>query len=272
MNSQDTLTLMESAKMVIICSHGFINSERHDFAEFKAYFDSINERKNLEVELCYLYDPLDKKTYRHKLMFQKLLGMCQDYARRGYIIYLLSYSFSAGMCAHAAAMIPQVRKIILAAPTIFLIKTKLLGTYLRVAYKDIKLRIKHGKKAARIMEKMKTKGVVRLSYNIALATFRERKWFRKVPCKTLMIKGSNDSFAASNTFHTISRRIKKAPSTMKVYPNENHLMVIHLEHGKKAYDDILNFTFHFKISDRVEEEEDYEALKIALGGEGGDRA
>ena len=268
MDSRDTLFLTEHAKMVIICAHGFINNDRHDLQEFKDYFDRINTRKNLEVQLVYLYDPTDKKSYKHKLMYQRLLTKCQEYANKGYIIYILGYSFSAGMCAHVASLVPQVRKMVLVAPTIYLIKTKLLGNYLKVAYKDIKLRLKHGKKAARIMEKMKTKGVVRLSYNIALATFRERKWFRKVKCKTLMLKGSEDSFASSNTFHTISKRIfKKVPSTMKVYPGQDHLMILHIEKGKIAYDDILNFTYHFKTSEQREEAEDLESLKLAIGNE-----
>ena len=267
MNTQDTISLMDNAKIVIICVHGFINSERHDFLEFKDYFDKINTKKNLEVKLAYLYDPTDKKTYKHKLMYRKLLDFCQSYADKGYIIYLLGYSFSAGICAHVSSQIPQVRKLILASPTIYLVKTKLLRTYLKVAYKSIKLRIKHGKKAARIMAKMKTKGVVRLSYNIALATFRERKWFRKVKCKTLMFKGSDDSYVTSSTFYTITKRIKKAPSTMKVYPGKDHLMIIHITSGKIAYDDILAFAFHFKTSEQREEEEDIESLKLAIAQE-----
>ena len=198
----------------------------------KDYFDKINTKKNLEVKLAYLYDPTDKKTYKHKLMYRKLLDFCQSYADKGYIIYLLG-----------------------------------LKTYLKVAYKSIKLRIKHGKKAARIMAKMKTKGVVRLSYNIALATFRERKWFRKVKCKTLMFKGSDDSYVTSSTFYTITKRIKKAPSTMKVYPGKDHLMIIHITSGKIAYDDILAFAFHFKTSEQREEEEDIESLKLAIAQE-----
>ena len=200
-------------------------------------------------------------------MYRKLLDFCQSYADKGYIIYLLGYSFSAGICAHVSSQIPQVRKLILASPTIYLVKTKLLKTYLKVAYKSIKLRIKHGKKAARIMAKMKTKGVVRLSYNIALATFRERKWFRKVKCKTLMFKGSDDSYVTSSTFNTITKRIKKAPSTMKVYPGKDHLMIIHITSGKIAYDDILAFAFHFKTSEQREEEEDIESLKLAIAQE-----
>ena len=45
MNTQDTISLMDNAKIVIICVHGFINSERHDFLEFKDYFDKINTKK-----------------------------------------------------------------------------------------------------------------------------------------------------------------------------------------------------------------------------------
>lgn len=117
------------------------------------------------------------------------------------------------------------------------------------------------------MAKMKTKGVVRLSYNIALATFRERKWFRKVKCKTLMFKGSDDSYVTSSTFYTITKRIKKAHSTMKVYPGKDHLMIIHITSGKIAYDDILAFAFHFKTSEQREEEEDIESLKLAIAQE-----
>lgn len=261
MNTQDTLYLTEHAKMVIICAHGFINNNRHDLTDFKEYFDRINTKPNLEVVPVFLYDPQDKKTYKHKKMTQTLLAKVKEYADNGYIIYLLGYSFSAGICAHVASVVPQVRKLILVAPTIFLIKTKLLGIYLKVAYKNIKLRIKHGKKAARIMERMKTKGVIRLSFNIALATFRERKWFRKVPCKTMMLKGSEDSFASSNTFHTISKRIKKASSTMKIYPKQSHLMILHYDQGKSAFDDILSFTYHFKFNEESEYEEDLEFYK-----------
>lgn len=45
MNTQDTISLMDNAKIVIICVHGFINSERHDFLEFKDYLIKLTLRK-----------------------------------------------------------------------------------------------------------------------------------------------------------------------------------------------------------------------------------
>lgn len=244
-------------KRIMICCNGFINTKNHACLEFSDYFHSINKNLDMEVITIDLYDPRDPKTYKRKLQRKVLIDEVSKWADKNYIIYLLGYSYSAGICAHVSTLFPQVRKLILISPTLYLLKTRLLVSYLKTAAKYLKIRFRHPRKSKSAMNRMRTKGIIRLSYNVARSIFSERKYFKKVRCKVFVGKAINDSFCIGKTLWKITHSLELNRVTLKSYPQGGHNMIMHLDSGKECFDDILLFAFHFKNpEDNIEENEE----------------
>ena len=257
---QDTLTLTRTSfyktiqvKRVLICFHGFMTSSWHDCTAFKKYFDSINDNPNFEVELVNLYTWGDKSTYSSKSFYKLAYEAVKKHIDKGEIVYLLSYSFSADLAARLTCEFPQIEKLCLISPTTYIVKTKLLASYISMAVKNLKLRLKYKRKAKKIIQKTKMDGIVRLAINIAKSIVKNRKYLKYVNCKVFMCKGNKDEFSISQTFHYISRKSKNAIIMSKTYPDENHVMFCTLEHGIRVFQDVLRFTFHMKKVMEVEE-------------------
>lgn len=236
-------------KKVLICFHGYQTRNIHDLQEFKNYFEEKNRDKNCEVYLANLYDFGDKTTYNQKLMYDRARSVTKAFIDKGYLVYVLAYSFSAGIGARICEEFPEISKLVLVSPTTYLLKTKLLINYLKVAYNHIKFRIKFKKKASSIMKKTKMAGIVKLSYAISVSIVINRKHLKKLRCKIFMIKGLNDEFSISNTFSYVSNKAKRAITVSKIYPGRNHTMIINRETGIDEYNDILKFVFHMNISE-----------------------
>lgn len=244
-------------KRILICCNGFINTKNHACFEFKEYFDSLNTNENNLVKTIDLYDPKDPKTYNRKVQRKVLIEEVKIWAEKNYIIYLLGYSYSAGICAHVSTLFPQVRKLIFISPTVYLLKTKLLVSYLKTATKYLKIRIKHPNKSKNAMNRMRTKGIIRLSYNVARSIFNERKHFRKVRCRVFVGKAQNDSFCIGKTLWKITHSLELNLVTLKSYPEGGHTMIMHTDIGKECFDDILAFAFHYKNpADTLDEKEE----------------
>lgn len=145
-------------KRVIICCNGFINTKKHNLKCFKDYFETINTDENNEVCLISLYSPEDKTTYNRNKQYNVLKSKIDEYVQKNYIIYLLGYSYTAGFVAKAASEYPEhIRKLILISPTIYLLKTKLLWNYLKVAAKYIHMKIKNPVRTKKAMSKVECK-------------------------------------------------------------------------------------------------------------------
>lgn len=243
-------------KKVLICLHGFETTKTHDITSFKKYFERVNISDEFEVVLINLYDYGDKRTYRHKLMLIKAENACREYLNRGYIVYLLAYSFSAGIAARCCTDFPQIEKLTLISPTIYVLKTKLLSGYAKLLGKRYKFKAKYKKKATKMFVKDHSAGLTKLLINILIATVKYRKYLKSLRCKVFMVKGNDDEVCITNTFSYISKKSKNTITMSKVYPNEDHMMIISLEHGKMVYDDVLRFNFHIEKGDDFNSDSD----------------
>lgn len=236
-------------KKVLICFHGFETTKTHDITAFKQYFESVNVSGEFEVALVNLYDYGNKKTYRHKTMLLRAENACREYLNRGYMVYILAYSFSAGIAARCCTDFPQIEKLTLISPTIYVLKTKLLSGYCKLLGKRLKFKAKYKKKAAKMIARDHSAGITKLLINILIATVKYRKYLKSLRCKVFMVKGNNDEVCITNTFSYISKKSKNTITMSKVYPNEDHMMIISKEHGKMVYDDVLRFNFHIEKGD-----------------------
>ncbi len=243
-------------KRVLICFHGFETSTRHDISSFKEYFDKLNNNKNYEVALINLYDWGNKKTYKSKLMLQRAENAVKEYLDKGYVVYLLAYSFSVGIAAKCCTDFPQIEKLALISPTIYLIKTKLLSGYMKMLTKRLKFKAKYRKKAQSMIKRDHSAGLLKLVLSISKCILKYRKYLKALRCKVFMTKGNQDELCISNTFSYISHKSKNSITMSKIYPGEDHMMFMSLEHGKRAYDDVLRFIFHVYDFDEENENND----------------
>ncbi len=247
-------------KRVIICCNGFINLKKHALAVFKEYFDQVGHDENHEVKLINLYDPDDKKTYNRKKQINVLAEQVKQYAEQNYIIYLLGYSYTCGICARVATMFPKyIRKLIFISPTLYLLKTKLLMSYLKMAAKYIKIRCKHPKKSKKTVEKAHIKGIIPIAYNVACSIVKNRKYFKKVRCRVFVGKSKDDAFCIGKTLWKITHRLEQNQVTIKSYQSGGHTMIMHLELGKECFDDILQFAYHI-VNPQFDKEENEEKI------------
>lgn len=248
-------------KRVIICCNGFINTKKHNLKCFKDYFETINTDENNEVCLISLYSPEDKTTYNRNKQYNVLKSKINEYVQKNYIIYLLGYSYTAGFVAKAASEYPEhIRKLILISPTIYLLKTKLLWNYLKVAAKYIHMKIKNPVRTKKAMSKSRMQGIIPISYNIALSIYKNRRYFKKVKCKVFVGKVQNDELCIGKTLWKITHKLLASMVTIKSYVEGGHTMIMDLEYGKQCYDDILAYTFHIANPD---DKKDEEAEKLA---------
>lgn len=180
-------------KKVLICLHGFQSSKEHDLKAFKDYFESLNDNPNLEVCLVDLFEFGEKETYNSKKMFRKADETVRDYLAKGYVVYMLAYSFSVGIAARICSEHPEIEKLVLVSPTIYLIKTGLLQGYISLLIKHMKV-TRMMKKRKRMLKASKTMnpGFFILAIAIAASIRKNRKYLKKLSCKVFIFKGSED--------------------------------------------------------------------------------
>jgi esterase/lipase len=237
-----------NVRRVLICFHGFQVSRTHDFTQFKAFFEENNPKPGFfEVALVSLYDFGDPKTYKPRLMIRRAEEAVESYRKKGYVIYLLAYSFSATIAARLAVEYPEIQKITLVSPTISLLKTGILRGYLKLLrkYLRMKRRLKPRLNDSQKAKVKKEGGMFKLAWAIARIIHQNRHYLKKVSCKVFMLKGQEDELSVGNTFTSIAKETSRAISSTTIYPGGDHVMIINLATGRKAYCDILSFNFHF---------------------------
>lgn len=236
----------QDVKRVLLCLHGFKTQSRHDCEDFRKYFNRVNTNKNFDVVNVTFYEWGNPKTYHHVSFYEKCKKTVQEYLDKGCVVYILAYSFSASLGAKLCVDFPQIEKLVLVAPTTYLVKTRLLYNYLAFAAKQIHFKFKYKNKAKKIMKKNKTERIITLFWAMTFTLTSYRKYLKKLKCKVFMIKGAKDEFSINHTFSYVSYKAKDAITISKVYPGHNHTMFMDVKRGKDAFKDVLYFIFHIE--------------------------
>lgn len=222
-------------KKVLALVHGFMIHDRHDFKAFKKYFDQQDLAEEYEVVLFTLYDRLDSKSCNHKNMFKSLCQQIEAYGPDREVI-LLGYSFSCSMVAKASLLYSNIKRVILVAPTNSLFKTKLIFTYIKLAFKSIQIKLKYGKKKAEtIMNKTKLTGVFTIAFNVAKSIVINRKYFKKVNKPLLYLRGTKDLMSLQSTYKEIHSHLKTNYCRVEVFEDYDHHFVRFEESITKSF-------------------------------------
>lgn len=193
-------------KIKVLLFHGFMIHDRHDLRHLKAYMDN-NPIDNVEFELVYLYDRKVTASSKDKNMKKVIKEIILKNIEAGYNVVPAGYSFSCGVASSIAKEL-NLPGVIYFAPSIQLLKTKLLPMHIKNAYKAAKLRIKYGKKKAeKIMEKTKTRGLVPLSFHLVCSMIKNRKAFSsEVPY--LIFRGNKDTYCLNDDLKYVAKKSK----------------------------------------------------------------
>lgn len=209
-------------RTVLLCLHGFMVHDRNDFGFMKKYFDQNNQDENLFLETPQLYNRLDNKTHSYKNMYKALQQAIKEHLEiPDTRVVLLGYSFNCGIIVRATNEF-NLDRVILFSPTTRLIENKLLNKYVHLAISNIKLKLKHGKKAKKIMERVKLSGTISLAYNVALSIVKNKKHFKKLRCPTLMVRGMQDELTTQKTLCNLLKLIKSDDRRVIMYPSYDH--------------------------------------------------
>lgn len=232
-------------RTALLCLNGFQNSDTHDATMMMDYF---NEHFKESIEGCevvpvQLFYPAKKETHHHRYFERQIASAIQDYARRGYRIILMGYSFSSSLaCKMASKYSSLVDRVILVAPVYDTVRNGLIPHYIKYAWKFHKLNKKYGARMAKAMGRNTTQGMFGLLVSIFSSILINRHYVSKVRQDTLVIHGEQDILC---TDHSIAIVLKKLKGNRNYYSYSNmtHGILKSLRENGIVYEDILNFSF-----------------------------
>lgn len=212
-------------KKVLLCVHGFMVHDDHDFNLFETYFHEQIDDPNLEIVKVFLYNRLNRKTIHHEAMFKELISITKKYIEEGYQVTLIGYSFSCSLVARAAKVL-NLDRVVFISPTNKLWKTKQIFKYVHIGLQSLKIRFKYGKKRSqRIMEKTKLTNTFKIALCIMRSTIKNRRYYKYVNVPCLIFKGQKDNLTLDSTIKEISHKIKSKYRGIYMFPNYDHFFI-----------------------------------------------
>lgn len=230
----------------VLLFHGFMVHDNHDLRYLKKYVDE-NPIDNATFELVYLYDRKKYSSSRKRKMVKNVCKKIKEYQRIGYEVMIIGYSFSCILAAEISKKM-KLKGVIYLAPTIQLFKSRLFNLHFLNVKKTIQLRLKHGhKKANKILDKSKIRGIIPLSYHITMIlTLNKIAYYNKIPF--LVIRGVRDHFSLPGDIAYLSEKSKAMykKSITKIGPEYNHYFMYKEDIIKDfLYDEIKEFIMRF---------------------------
>jgi esterase/lipase len=224
-------------KTVILCIHGFLTGQYHDFDYFKSY---IQDKYTGEIELVRLYDYADKSTYDSRKWGRIAEEIAKDYLSRDYTVDIIGYSMGASIAAYVASK-QNINKVVFIAPYIKLLGTKMLDHHIKLLFKTIKLKFRYRKDKTRFQKIKKRTVAISLLFQVLFSVRRYRKFYRKVFCETLIIMGLQDTSVPLTAASKAYRIIKSKKKQLWLLDHLDHVFIFSKEYGNDVFDRILTF-------------------------------
>lgn len=228
-------------KTVVICIHGLIKNNYHDFEEFKKYIDDQNT--DYEVYLHYLYQIDKPKTFHYRKMYKNLEKVISNYEKQNYNIILIGYSFSCGLCAKMNKK-HKISKIILISPVTKIFNKSGMKVYIKTFFKSLKKKalMINNKERIKKAKRMNTFYLPELLFS-CLSTLRHtNRSFKKIKCPTLIYYGDSDEFTKLKYVKKIYDQIKINNIEISIEENSNHVFIMSKKIDKyNYYKKLFNF-------------------------------
>lgn len=232
-------------KTALLCTNGFQNADIHDATAMKEYFEANFAKDYPECEIVpvQLFHPAEPKTHRAHL-YQKILeGKIREYIDKGYDIVLMGYSFSAALaCKMQYRYAKHIRKLVLVAPIYDTIVNHMIEGYVRYVLKFRRLSKKYGAAVAKAMGRNTTKGMIGLLLSILRSILFCRKYYKKVTCDTIIIRGEEDELCTPHSLHKVRYKMKSR-NILYSYKKMNHGILKTLRDNGPVFEDILSYAF-----------------------------
>ncbi len=232
-------------KTVLLCTNGFQTTDTHDSLPMQEYFLSTfaNDYPFCEIELVKLFEPSIKKTHKTKYFEEQLENAIEKYIKKDYIIYLMGYSFSAALvCKMAYKYKKYIPRVILVAPVYDTIINNAIPHYIKYAYKFHKLNKRYGKKVAKAIGRQTVQGLPKLLLSIFKSILVNKKYFKRFPQPTLLIRGLDDILCTNHAIKKVQRKLNNE-NELYLYPKMSHSILKTVRLNGIVYEDILHFAF-----------------------------
>ena len=232
-------------KTVLLCTNGFQTTDTHDSIPMQEYFLSTfaDEYDCCEVAVVKLFEPSKPDTHRCKYFEEQLSLAIEEYAKKGYNIYLMGYSFSCALVTKMAHKYKnEITRIILVAPVYDTIINNAIPHYIKYAYKFHKLNKKYGKKVAKAIGRQTVVGLPKLLLSIFKSILVNKKYFKRFKQPTLLIRGLDDILCTEHAIKKVQHKLKNE-NELYLYPKMTHSILKSVRLNGIVYEDILHFAF-----------------------------
>lgn len=232
-------------RTVLICLNSFQTMDTHDSKPLLDYFENTFKKDYplCEIDTLLLFEPSIKKSHKAKLYKKIVQDRISFYKEQGYDIILLGYSFS---CALASEMSVKnsdvVKKLILVAPIYDTILNGMIPAYIKYALKFSKLKKKYGAKVSKAIGRQTVEGMIGLLLSILKSILSCRKYYKKVSCDSLIIRGEADIMCTAHSLKKVDKKIK-GKHNIYSYSKLNHSILKSIRSDGAVFEDILNFAF-----------------------------
>lgn len=238
----------KTKKMAVVSIHGFLTGGTPDFEPFTKYLVR-NKIEEFEVVDFPMYDPGDKATIKWQKWLEIADEITKEYINNGYEVILMGYSMGSIIATEVMRRNPEIKRLIMLAPSYHIAWFKLPVSQLMVSFKKFRLYIKHRKRLKRAKKAFNHIKPVAIMIQIWKSKKALRKSIRKIENRQVdLIIGKKDSFIKRKKVAKYIKKNLHSSSKLETYwlPEVDHISILHPPTNRKGWNRIIESINEFK--------------------------
>lgn len=250
-STKQKTTPVKRKKTAVVSVHGFLTGGTPDFEPFTKYLVR-NKIDDFEVIDFPMYDPGDKKTIKWKKWVKIVDEITKEYIANGYDVIIMGYSMGAIIATEVMRMNPEVKRLIMIAPSYYISWLKLPVSQLMVSFKKFRLYMKHRKRLNRAKKAFNHIKPVAIMMQIWKSKNALKKTIKFIEnAEVDLIIGEKDKYIKRKK---VAKHVKKTlnkSSKLNVYwlPEVDHISVLHPPTNRLGWNKIIESINDYKDVD-----------------------